>query len=702
MGDARLPLRALVSLCALWALGLASAGPARAVDYGVTADAGLSRGDLDRMQDAGVDVLRLGIDWGRVQRAQGGRYDWRRLDELILGASDRGIEVIPRIYGMPRRDEGDRSRHLLGMPTSRGELRSWRRFFGAAIGRYGTSGSIWQEAEDDVTPPVAVTTWQVSFQPAARAPKGMSKQQRNSLTRAYNELLSSARRVAEDSDRAAEVAADIEVVRSAGGSGRVPRGAVIRGLARASAVRDKVATVTVRPRGRPGKGLERDMERFRNVLARVGLGDSRLIVAPIGWASDRRLSKTMSVGRRRQATLLRNSFELIGRNQLEWGVESVIWSAWQDGSADRSCTWCRKSGLLDRRGRQKPSFDAFKALASAADAGAVPGLDPAAANHEFFGVQPSIPITDSDAQVMAAAGVGTVRQVIYWEAVQPGGQGPMRWDEIDPLFERLAVQGIKTFPVLLGDRNRVSELISTGLPGWRAFVAAVVDRYGPGGAFWTSFAAEHPEVDPRPPTTWQVWNEQNSMGFWRPEPSVEDYASLLSTSADAIRSEDPTAQIVLGGMYGYSNMNADDFLRGLYGVPGAAEDFDVVAAHPYGAGNAAIATQIEALREEMQLQGDGQTPMWITETGWASEPVDDPDYDHLGLSEQGQADALDAAFRMLIAQRQTWGIRGIHWYSWRDSDVAACIFCQYTGLLRNDGTGKPSLDAFRALAAAGL
>ena len=370
---------------------------------------------------------------------------------------------------------------------------------------------------------------------------------------------------------------------------------------------------------------------------------------------------------------------------------------------DRSCDWCRKSGLLDRRGRQKPSFNAFKALAAAGNVETIPGLDPAGSSDEFFGVgKPGVPITDSDAQAMAAAGVGDDAPGACWEGVQPGGQGPMRWSEIDRLFEQVAARGIKPFPVLLGDRDRVNELVSTGLPGWRTFVSAVVDRYGPGGAFWAAFSAKYPGVDPRPPTTWQIWNEQNSKGFWRPEPSVEDYAKVLDTSADAIRGEDPNAgQVVLGGMYGYSNMNADDYLRGLYGVPGAAEDFDIVAAHPYGAGNAAIADKIEALREEMELHGDGRR-MWITEFGWASEPVNDPNYAHLGLSERGQADALDAAIRMLIAQRQEWGIRGVHWYSWRDSNVAACIFCQHTGLLRNDGSAKPSLEAFRALAAAGL
>ena len=126
-----------------------------------------------------------------------------------------------------------------------------------------------------------------------------------------------------------------------------------------------------------------------------------------------------------------------------------------------------------------------------------------------------------------------------------------------------------------------------------------------------------------------MWNEQNSRGFW--EDTLEGYAKLLHVSAEAIRTEDPSASVVLGGMYSYTRVNADDFLRALYEVPGAADDFDIVASHPYAGGTGGIATQIEDLRREMELHGDELKELWITEAGWGSVPVDDPTYSHLTL-----------------------------------------------------------------------
>lgn len=692
----RRTLYVFIAACSLWALGaIAAATPASAaLAYGVTAGPGTSSKDLDRMKKAGVDVLLLGIDWGEVQRAKGGRYDWRRTDDLVLGALERGIEVMPRLYGLPRRGAGGGPSHLRGMPTSGGELRAWRRFVTAAMERYGTTGSIWLKV-GDLSAPVAITTWQVSLPPGASGSERTSKQQRERAAGAYARLVASARRVAEDTDRAAEIAADIEVVRPPGAPDRISASAVGR-LARVSAVRDSSATFTLRPRGRPGAGLERDVERFREVLARVGLSDARLILSPIGWASDKRLSPSMSVGRRRQATLLRKSFEAADRNTGEWGVQSVIWSAWRDRARGGGCDWCRKSGLLDRRGRPKPSYRAFEALATGGDAERGEVQEPPELNDEFWGAQPQGSITLDDMNAMVDAGVGTVRWPIYPWSVQPSGTGPMRWGDYDPIFEQLAERGIRVLPVLLGDPETTQQLVATGLPRWQDFVAAAVDRYGSGGAFWQEFSAEHPSANQLPPTAWQVWNEQNSRGFWRD--SLEGYAKLLHASAEAIRTEDSSAKVMLGGMYSFTRVNADDFLRGLYAVPGAAADFDIVASHPYAGGNWGIATQIEDLRREMELNGDELKGLWITEAGWGSVPVDDPTYSHLTLTESGQAEKLDESFRMYLERREEWRLRGVIWYSWRDGAIRLCPFCQYTGLLRNDGSPKPSLAAYTAFA----
>ena len=53
---------------------------------------------------------------------------------------------------------------------------------------------------------------------------------------------------------------------------------------------------------------------------------------------------------------------------------------------------------------------------------------------------------------------------------------------------------------------------------------------------------------------------------------------------------------------------------------------------------------------------------------------------------------------MYLEKREEWRLRGVIWYSWRDGATRVCPFCQHTGLLRNDGSPKPSLAAYAAFA----
>src|SRR4029079_16691145 len=97
---------------------------------------------------------------------------------------------------------------------------------------------------------------------------------------------------------------------------------------------------------------------------------------------------------------------------------------------------------------------------------------------------------------------------------------------------------------------------------WSTFLRALTERYGPSGDFWKL----HPEVPRDPIRTWQIWNEENDHRF--AEASVGGYATPLRVTAAAIRSVDPGAQIVLGGLYATPmvrpSIYATTFLRRLY------------------------------------------------------------------------------------------------------------------------------------------
>ncbi|MBN0502563.1 beta-xylosidase, partial [Pseudomonas aeruginosa] len=53
---------------------------------------------------------------------------------------------------------------------------------------------------------------------------------------------------------------------------------------------------------------------------------------------------------------------------------------------------------------------------------------------------------------------------------------------------------------------------------------------------------------------WQVWNEPNLIGFWRPKADPEGYAKLLQASTIALRMVDPEKPVVSAGMAFFSEM----------------------------------------------------------------------------------------------------------------------------------------------------
>ncbi len=339
-----------------------------------------------------------------------------------------------------------------------------------------------------------------------------------------------------------------------------------------------------------------------------------------------------------------------------------------------------------------------------------------AAPKSFFGVVPQAPLEAADYPRMAEAHVGLLRLQLNWAAIDPAGAaGDPDWAGTDAAVGDAARSGIRVLPFVFGAPSWAfgrgapdcgSECPPyppkgrLGLAAWAGFLADAVDRYGPRGSFW----ALHPETPRLPIRTWQIWNEQNSPTFFRPRPNVRSYARLLATAHDAITARDPGAKIVLGGMFGNPRggqkpvIAAADYLARLYRRPGSAEDFDGVAAHPYAARVSEVAGQVELLHDEIERAGD-DAGIWITEIGWASGGEPSP----LNRGPEGQADRLARTLRYFLANRRRLGIATVDWYSWRDSPIsgpALCDWCRRSGLLEEDGTAKPALDAFSDVAGA--
>ncbi len=336
----------------------------------------------------------------------------------------------------------------------------------------------------------------------------------------------------------------------------------------------------------------------------------------------------------------------------------------------------------------------------------------ATAPARFFGVVPQAPLAPEELDRMAEGGVGTLRLHFPWGLIDPTPGDDFAFEALDPVVLGAAENGIRVLPFLFGTPNWVATDLDgiqgcvdcatfaprseAALDAWDEFVAAVVDRYGPGGALW----AENPDVDPLPIHDWQIWNEQNSPTFYQPKPEIEGYATLLARSEAVIRRADPEATIVLGGMFGTplqgerGGFTAWEFLRGLY-ASGARNSFEGIGVHPYGAHASKISAQVELLRREAERAGDADASTWITEVGWSSSGPPNP----LNKGPEGQADELNAAFELLLEKRLEWNVETVTWYAWRDTpaESSVCEWCGGSGLFEAGSLEpKPSWEAFTA------
>jgi hypothetical protein len=318
-----------------------------------------------------------------------------------------------------------------------------------------------------------------------------------------------------------------------------------------------------------------------------------------------------------------------------------------------------------------------------------------AAPRSFYGL---IPATDPDSTEIARMGagkVGTMRINFVWGAVQPSEGAAFDWSHYDAIIGAAARQGIRVLPTVYSSPAWVADRSNFPPTGrfrgpFEAFVRAAAERYGSNGSFWS----QNPTIPKLPVIDWQLWNEANSPSFWFRKPNPKQYVSLLRVFHRGIKSGDPSAKIVLAGLFRTPRIRngipLDRFLPAIYRRK-AKKLFDAVAMHPY---STTPRDALRAVKETRKIMGqfkDKKAKLWITEIGWATGGNPTP----LTVSPQRQASYLRKTYNMLAGNRGRLKIAGVIWYSWRD--LPGGIWFNHTGLFTHAFDPKPSWDAFVGL-----
>jgi hypothetical protein len=340
---------------------------------------------------------------------------------------------------------------------------------------------------------------------------------------------------------------------------------------------------------------------------------------------------------------------------------------------------------------------------------------------KFFGVVPQSTLSQEEFATLKQGGVQSMRVALIWGAVQPQRGGAFEWGSFDPIVERAAKSGIELLPFAVGtpswavpnatvpgtSAKAPAHLPATGTSAsaWTAFLKAAVARYGPNGSFW----AENPLVPDKPISDWQIWNEPN-FKYFVTKPNPTEYGQLVKISSAAIKSVDPTAQVILSGLFSKPaggrrlagkrvanptspNWFASYFLEQMYKTnPGIKSRFQGVALHPYVARYRQLPAEIEELRGVMTREGDGTKGLWITELGWSSEPPQGPS-NVFAVGAAGQARELKGAFTLLKADAAKFRLQHVYWFSVDDA-LETCNFCNGSGLFKKGFIPKKSWTEF--------
>jgi polysaccharide biosynthesis protein PslG len=330
-------------------------------------------------------------------------------------------------------------------------------------------------------------------------------------------------------------------------------------------------------------------------------------------------------------------------------------------------------------------------------------VPPAANGAQRFGVSPdNLEFEDAATRnrtldSLAQMGARWIRFDVKWDVIQYGGLDSFDFSRYDALTSAAAARGLRVLGTLAyAPRWARSDACKDSFP-CQPRDPAQYARYAEKTAAHFRGRIDH----------WEIWNEPNISGFWRPRPSAALYTALLKAAYPRIKAANPGAVVLAGATSPAPNdgtqIDEVTFLEQVY-VAGGGGHFDAWSHHPYThpapPGNVhpdcawyQIYGSKPNIRDTMKAHGDGAKKVWGTEYGppTAGSPG--------SVSEATQAQWVTKAYSLWSSY--DWA-GPLFWYADRDQLPlgASGDAWNYYGLLREDFSPKPAWSAYRAAALA--
>ena len=285
-----------------------------------------------------------------------------------------------------------------------------------------------------------------------------------------------------------------------------------------------------------------------------------------------------------------------------------------------------------------------------------------------------------------------IRVVVNWNQVEPapGVYDQPQLTDYEALFAALP-RGTKVDAVLVGTPAWAGGTTTATPPAndqtFAAFANVLANTFG------QSVAA------------YEIWNEEDGNGWWTGTPA--QYATLLKAAYPAIKSANPNATVILGGLAA----NDYPYLQLLYQA-GIANSFDAVGVHtddacsltsPYRFAYNPGSNQMNrwsflgftTVHNIMAANGDGAKPLYMTEFGWSTTQATCPGATPTrvgGVPVKVQAKYLRQAYHCL-AQPQYSYVTAAMWFDMSDFSTSNNYYDRY-GLMTYALQPRPAFTAF--------
>jgi hypothetical protein len=279
-----------------------------------------------------------------------------------------------------------------------------------------------------------------------------------------------------------------------------------------------------------------------------------------------------------------------------------------------------------------------------------------------------------DLGMMKDAGLTWVKQQFAWRDIEGAGKGKFNWANADQ-----AVNLANSFNIDI--LARVDNAPDWAAPGCNV---AAKKQMGPAAKTqdWLDFLTAFVTRYKGRIRAYEIWNEPNLAREWcgRP-PNPAEYAALLKVSYEKIKSIDPNAIVVSGGLTPTSASNDQampdvTFMNRLYDAMknNSTGYFDVLGVHAPGykappemspddvvknreynnnepvTGRVYCFRHVEDIRKIMEQRGDSAKQIVITEFGWTRDPIH-KEYSWFAVEEQTQAKYVVGAYQWA---KQNW------------------------------------------------